>query len=377
MRHPKQMKICLTVPSFSREFGGPSFKALHLARALRALDLEIEVVGCGESSEGRSLPVLGRFHANQIPRRLGPLQEVIGWADIVHVLGYREPVSALATWISWRRDVPYLIEPFGSYGRWSRSLRIKVLFDLIAHRTVVPNAVGFIATSQLEAGRLVAEGLDRNRIHVRPNGLAFSGRTDAIEKGAFRRGLGIPEHAPLVLCISRLARTKDLQVLMLAMTQPKLRDTWCVIAGPDYEDGTLPMLLELRQGLDLGSRVVILQEGLWEADKWAALGDADCFCLPSKSESFGNAALEAAAAGLPVAVSSGCGGREWLSSESSEAFPPGDSVALAEALVRLLTEPMRTKASAAATEVAEGLSWDTVARMQAAIYESALSFDDA
>lgn len=317
--------------------------------------------------------MLGQYHANPIPRRLRPLRDVIAWADIVHVLGYREPVSAFATAISWRRGVPYLIEPFGSYGRRSRSLRMKAIYDLVARRTVVPNAAGIIATSQLEAERLVAEDIDRDRIFVRPNGLAFHSASDLSDEGAFRRRLGIPQHARLVLCISRLARTKGLQVLMRAMAQPKLREAWCVIAGPDYKDGTLPSLLELRRRLGLEARVLILEKGIWDADKWAALRDADGFCLPSPSESFGFAALEAAASGIPVVVSEGCGGREWLPPESTRVFAVGSELDLSRALDEVLAGDIAVAAANAAAEFRRRLDWDHVAQAQLEIYESVLA----
>lgn len=365
------MRICLTVPSFARDFGGPVAKGRALTAALRELGHEVEFVGCGVEKDAISLPVFAVFHANPIPSRLRPLRDAIRAADIVHVLGYREPVSALASFMAWRRGTPFLLEPFGSYQRWSRSLRIKIAFDLLAHRTVVPGASGIIATSGLEGEKLLVDGLEPSRIFVRPNGMRLPEAND-VARG-LRDRFQIPPGARLVLSIGRLASTKDFPLLLRSLKSERLSDVFCVIAGPDYKDGTREAILELRTRFDLEGRVFVIDQGLWDAEKVAALNAADCFCLPSASESFGSAALEAAALGLPVVVSTGCGGQEWLPAASSRVFTVGNEVELTKALDEVMAPDVTAAAKRAAPEVREQLDWSRIARSQVEIYESVLA----
>jgi glycosyltransferase involved in cell wall biosynthesis len=70
------------------------------------------------------------------------------------------------------------------------------------------------------------------------------------------------------------------------------------------------------------------------------LDEADVFVLPSRSEAFPNAVLEAMAAGLPI-VASGVGGiRELLDhGQTGLLVPPGDARALADGLCQVMADP--------------------------------------
>jgi glycosyltransferase involved in cell wall biosynthesis len=76
------------------------------------------------------------------------------------------------------------------------------------------------------------------------------------------------------------------------------------------------------------------------SDVSAVLADADVFCQPNVSpEPLGIVFLEAMAQGLPV-VSSDCGGaQEIVPSSAGVLIPPGDAMALANALERLIVTP--------------------------------------
>ena len=109
-----------------------------------------------------------------------------------------------------------------------------------------------------------------------------------------------------ILFLARIHPKKGLKILLeiwprlLEMNQ----DWELIIAGPD-EDGHREELKELASSLDVNDSVDFV--GTVSGDtKLAWLKTSDLFILPSYSEGFSVAVLEAMACGLPVLVTTGC-----------------------------------------------------------------------
>jgi len=101
--------------------------------------------------------------------------------------------------------------------------------------------------------------------------------------------------------------------------------------GPDR-----PQAVALAERLGVGKSVLFLGK---HAAVEELLACADLFLLPSESESFGLAALEAMACGAPVVASNAGGIPEVVShGETGFLFPVGDVEAMAEAGTALLTD---------------------------------------
>jgi glycosyltransferase involved in cell wall biosynthesis len=363
------VNVVITVASLGKEFGGPRDKALSLVDRLRDLGHHALVVGCGSREGPDDVGSIGSFHGTPIPRTLAPLRRAVFNADVVHVLGYRDPVGTAAAWTALGQNIPYLIEPVGMHRRRLRSCGIKWAFDAAIGKRLLGGARVVVATSALEAGELTADGVDASKIRVRANGVNLQEPHDPPRRGAFRGRAGIPAHVPLVLALGRITAKKGLVSLVRALAA--LPDCWGVLAGPDGRDGTLEALEGTRTQLGL-QRVKILSTGLWGTAKFEALADADCFCLASATENFGVAPAEAACLGLPVVVSDQCGVAEWLDPQASRVVPYGDAAALSTALRDLLDPKAKGAAQAAAVQLKETLDWGRLARRQVEIYQEVL-----
>jgi len=150
--------------------------------------------------------------------------------------------------------------------------------------------------------------------------------------------------SPCVLFLGRLTSQKDPLSLLAAAEHicAQRADVEFIFAG---EGELFPTLLERAAARGLAQRVRFV--GFLEADeRERAFARADLLVLPSRSEPFGLVALEAAARGVPVVLTTNSGVREVL--EHRVDVAPGDARALASAILRVLDDP------ALAAELARG-----------------------
>jgi N-acetyl-alpha-D-glucosaminyl L-malate synthase BshA len=138
--------------------------------------------------------------------------------------------------------------------------------------------------------------------------------------------------------------------------------------GPDLAEAT-----RLSRALGVGDDV----EFLGEQDQVVPLlSAADVFLLPSVQESFGLAALEAMACGVPI-VASRIGGLPEVVEDGVAGFlhPPHDLAAMATSTFRLLTdEPLHARMSQAASDSARArFCDDRIVPLYEAFYEEILA----
>jgi glycosyltransferase involved in cell wall biosynthesis len=108
-------------------------------------------------------------------------------------------------------------------------------------------------------------------------------------------------------------------------------------------------------------------------DKLPALAAADVWALPSHTENFGVAAVEAMAAGRAVVLSPGVNLAPEAGAAGAALVCPSAPDALADALAALLNNPARREAlGRSARAFARRYDWAAVAPSWAALYERAL-----
>lgn len=365
------MRALIVVPSMDRDYGGPSAKAKHLASALGIHGVNTQVIGCSATSVRGGVPVLFRFHSNLVPSKFSPFRRAVREADVVHVLGFREPVSALTELLAVAVGKPLVIEPVGTHRPRLRSFRIKGFFDRSLGRLILGCASAVVATSHAEYQDLVADGVPADVIQIRPNGLDVGALSPLPSRTEARAALGVPAEARLILSLGRMIGIKGLHQIPWAMGEMP-DDVWALIAGFDERDGTPQRVRDAATEAGVTDRVIIHPRGVWGEEKLRMLAAASACCLPSESESFGNAAAEAAAIGLPVACTDSCGIAEWLDPETSATFTYGDRAGLVRALSKVLQPQVLTEAAEGAERFRSRFGWHSIAEQQKEIYESVL-----
>jgi glycogen(starch) synthase len=177
----------------------------------------------------------------------------------------------------------------------------------------------------------------------------------------------------MIVFSGRLVHEKGVQVALAALRALK-RDypgIRLVIAGSGPYEATLR-----ERARSLGVVRSVRWAGFLSDEELRALvGAADAVVVPSLYEPFGLVALEAAAAGVPLAVADVGGLRDLVEpGVTGTRFTADDPVALAAAVSELLAHP-RTAAAMARTataRVATEFSWRAVAADTAKIYVQAL-----
>jgi phosphatidylinositol alpha-mannosyltransferase len=163
--------------------------------------------------------------------------------------------------------------------------------------------------------------------------LVFNG----VEVGAYREAEPAPTDGPTILFCGRHEPRKGLAVLLDAMAQlPRTVRLWIASDGPETP--------ALQQRMAGDARITWLGR-ISDEEKARRLRGADVFCAPSLGgESFGVVLLEAMAADTPVVASDLVGyATVARDGKDAELVPPGDAVALATALGRVLDDPDRAQ----------------------------------
>src|SRR5436190_7484162 len=146
--------------------------------------------------------------------------------DVVHVFGFRDPVTTgTAAWCRLKR-IPYVFEPLGMFEPRLRKVVLKRALDATLYRGVWGGAAAVVVASELEREAVIAGGIDPERVRVRGNG--FPEPDEAGANGALREELGIPEGSPVVLYVGRIAAGKGIERLLAAVQ--KLPTAHLVIA---------------------------------------------------------------------------------------------------------------------------------------------------
>jgi glycosyltransferase involved in cell wall biosynthesis len=142
----------------------------------------------------------------------------------------------------------------------------------------------------------------------------------------------------IILHFGRINFTKGLDILVKAFAQIAFarNDICLVLAGPDNEGYARQIEKWL---IEEGIKDKAIFTGMLQGiDKLAILKDADIFALPSYSESFGIAVVEAMACGLPVVISNRVNIWREIQNAGAGLVTSCDACELAEALQNLLND---------------------------------------
>lgn len=279
---------------------------------------------------------------------------------VLHDHGQWHRINRASAKAALRLHLKRVVSPRGMLSPWAmghKRWKKRLAWSLFARRDL--NAACAIhATSELEASELRAFGV-RNPIIVLPNGIDELDR-ELLE--CHEHSLSShPNHGrPYLLFLSRIHVKKGIQDLLRVWDRIAPDHCDLIIAGNDEQ--------KLIQGRELpkGCRYVGLVEGENKAN-W--LRNARAFVLPTYSENFGIAVVEAMTAGVPVLTTTGTPWHDLRSLNAGWYIEPGEE-SLARGLAEILatsSEQLQAMGDRGRQFAASNFAWRSIGeRMQAA-----------
>ncbi|HYE49626.1 MAG TPA: glycosyltransferase [Azospirillaceae bacterium] len=333
------------------EMGGAQRMTLALAGALAAAGARADiVVASGEGPLRDEVPdgvrvvevgTLGRVLTKRRHRVRLAVPGLASWLRRARpdvLVGAANHAALAAVWAHALADVPgqrLVLRATNPLGREDGGNRLKRL----AARRFFPRADALIAVSPAVAADHLSlvPGL-AGRVEVIPEPAVDAGFGDRLARDLLTGPAGTPPpgDGPLVLAIGRMVAQKDFTTLLRAVALLRRRHpVRLVLVG----DGPERAALEAEAArLGLGG-AVLFAGALSNPLPW--LRQADCLALSSRWEGLGIVAIEAMAAGVPVAATD-CDGTRFVldGGRYGPLSPPGDPERLADAIEDVLETPL-------------------------------------
>ena len=375
------MKILHVIANLAPRYGGPAKACVEMAQAVARLGHEVSIYTTNQDGPGELAVPLDRpvitagveihYFPIQPPRFWGTsrplakaLSQKIKEFDLLHIHSLYLYHDLVAGHYCRKFGVSYLVQPHGTLDPFiyrRHRFRKAVMENLFENRNIQGASV--ILFTADEEMRLAGPYIGGTPGVVVPLGLDLREFQDLPEPGRFRERF--PEIGPkrIILFLGRINFKKGLDLLVQAMARivRQRQDAHLVVAGPD-NDGWGARVKEWlkKEGiLDCATFTGML---LGE-ERLAVLRDAQMFVLPSYSENFGLAVVEAMACGLPVVISDQV--NIWREVEVAGAglVGPCEAARLAENLEGLLADPgLGAEMGRRGKElVARRFQWDGVA----------------
>lgn len=232
------------------------------------------------------------------------LSPIIRDCDVLHIHGIWRAYSFAAGRLAVKHGKPFIVSAHGMLDDWALRNKSwkKAIYSAAIERPNLGHAACLRALTRVEVENYRSFGL-RNPVALIPNGVNPPREFSAQR---FLQRHPELEGRRLVLFLSRIHYKKGTDLLCRAWASiaAQFPDAQLVFAGPDFE-GTLQKTRDLVQELKIQDRVTFAGM-LSGPDKWSALAACSAFVLPSWSEGFSVATLEAMAASRPVIITHQC-----------------------------------------------------------------------
>lgn len=384
------MHILHVVPSYipAHRYGGPIYSVHGLCKGLveRGHDVHVfttNVDGDKDSDVPLETPVdidgvKVWYYPSRFMRRLYRSPDMkdavggkVGDFDLLHL----HSVFLWPTWVAARAaksaGIPYVIAPRGMLVKElirRKSYFLKTAWINLIERRNLEEAAAIHVTSKAEGEDVAGFGFKLKKVVMVTNGVDIATRYPA-EDGVTPYIREIIGKGPYLLFLGRINWKKGLDRLVPAMSY--VPDIRLIVAGND-EENYKAKLQRLIGEHGLKDRIIFCGP-VYDLDKIMLFRNAMAFVLPSYSENFGIAVLEAMAASCPVVVTPEVGAAEIVNEAGAGIVVSGKPIELGRGIAGLLSSgPQRLKemGDRGRKIVEEKYTWAAVAGQMEEVYRS-------
>ena len=353
------MRILHVIPTMSARYGGPAKACGEMAMAIKDRGHEVEIFttnydgfgGYVEPSAGplsdrrdditvRTFPVDVPPDYFRVSRPLASaLSEQLQTYDLVHVHSLYLFTTLASGFFAHRHRVPLILRPHGTLDPYiyPRHRGRKRVVEWLYQNRMFRRAAAIHYTTA-EERKLAAPYTFNRPGFIAPLGLNIEDYRPLPPRGTFRARFPETRDKAIFLFLGRINFKKGLDVLAKAFGKvvKERDDVHLVIAGPD-NDALKPKVESWLRTEGVLERTTFTGMLMGE-DKLAALNDADLFVLPSFSENFGIAVIEALACGLPVLISDKVNIHREIDAAGAGKVEPVDAVRFADRMLAMLDD---------------------------------------
>jgi glycosyltransferase involved in cell wall biosynthesis len=258
--------------------------------------------------------------------------------DLVYLPAVWNYPTTIAAYYCRKYRKPYIIAPKGvlfPYTKSKNAWKKWPYYKLFAERNI-KNAIAVHYTSEDEADKCHSFLGLKNREIIVPNGIELSEFNNLPARDNLWKRYSILKHKKVVLFLGRINCIKGLDLLVKAYSRlaRERNEVHLMIVGPD-ENNYIEKVKKSLRNEGIFERVTFT--GMLSGKrKLEAFAGSDVFILPSYSENFGMAVVEAMACNLPVIISSQVGIYKEVESAKAGIIVHANSNELHDALVKIL-----------------------------------------
>jgi poly(glycerol-phosphate) alpha-glucosyltransferase len=377
--------------SIAPESFGVGYAALNLAAALERAGVNVFLVSVDEEKdayeacEEAGFPreryvrgsLVGHPRLRYSPLLIRQMLKMLGNKKVLlHSHGLWTYMSRVGGALRERCGCPLVVSPHGSLEPYALTISPtrKAIASLLYERRNLMTASCLWALTEQEKTSIRAYGYT-GHVAVIPNGVNRASACSMEEIAEFRRKNDVPPGSKMMLFLSRIARKKNLPLLLKTFARNvKTRPEWVLIIAGSDERGHLQEVLGLIRDLQIEKSVRLIGP-VSGKEKASAFSSASVFVLPSHSEGLPIAVLEAMEYGKPIVATDG-----WTLPVTINVRygwrVPADEGPFEAALLDVMTTSDATlmdMGRSAKSIVREHFDWDAVANQACSLYVSLLS----